>query len=67
MSFSTYKVDEQTRIALQKELQNQQIIKNCVNCDDFDTGQNICKKFNATPPATVIVVGCEHWVPDIPF
>lgn len=67
MSSSKYQFEEQARATLQKELQDKQIIKNCVNCDDFDTKQNICKRYNATPPATTIVIGCPTWVPEIPF
>lgn len=35
--------------------------KNCINCNRFDQQKEICKKFNARPPARVIAYGCpEH-------
>lgn len=46
------------------------IYKNCDNCRHMaEQGAAHCSKFNATPPASVIVVGCnEHDdKEDVPF
>lgn len=37
----------------------------CPNCRNWLSGS--CQKYNAVPPAKVIVVGCEAWTPDLPF
>lgn len=39
----------------------------CTNCEDFDIKLDICTRWNMKPPATVIVVGCDNWMDDIPF
>ncbi|QIG69558.1 hypothetical protein EVC17_075 [Rhizobium phage RHph_Y1_1] len=46
------------------------IFKNCANCRHMTTeGPAVCKQFNATPPASVIVAGCpgHEDIGDIPF
>lgn len=46
------------------------IYKNCDNCIHMsENGPAFCSKFNATPPASVIVVGCDQHddKEDIPF
>ena len=46
------------------------IYKNCDNCRHMaEQGAPVCSKFNATPPASVIVVGCDEHddKEDIPF
>ena len=37
----------------------------CINCDSWN--ENKCQLYDITPPANVIVNGCEHWQFDIPF
>ena len=43
--------------------------KNCLNCLNWDAGKEVCKKYNARPPAEIIVYSCpEHEDDDeIPF
>lgn len=42
--------------------------RNCLNCINWDHGNEICKMFNARPPATIIVYSCEKYEEnDIPF
>lgn len=37
------------------------IFRNCDNCRHMtENGAAFCSKFNATPPASVIVVGCDQ-------
>jgi hypothetical protein len=40
---------------------------NCTKCEFFDMETEKCRKFDARPPAHVIVQGCGHYVMDIPF
>lgn len=49
-------------------------IRTCVNCEHFECSSSykmadICKVYNARPPATVIVAGCDkhEWNDQIPF
>ena len=42
---------------LTKKLIKEGIIINCVNCDNFDKPQEICKLASQRPPASVIVTG----------
>jgi hypothetical protein len=39
----------------------------CPNCDHWDDGTEMCKKFGARPPAKVIVIGCVEYEVGIPF
>lgn len=55
----------QIEMALNKHLQENYIATNCGNCE-WREG-NLCKKFNATPPIHVVVVGCEAWDAAVPF
>lgn len=58
-----------TAIALASMLP-EQIVKNCITCGSFDEEKEICKKFNARPPAKVIAFSCESYDnvdSDIPF
>ena len=44
------------------------VLKNCTKCIYWDFNNDMCGKFDVKPPATVIVKGCEHFMPDdIPF
>ncbi len=54
-------------LALQKKLEETYVVQQCTNCDHFDLDGNRCEKYNATPPARVVVIGCDQWAPDIPF
>ena len=39
----------------------------CLNCEYWDHDLAQCGKFEARPPAEVVVIGCEHWLDVIPF
>lgn len=39
--------------------------KCCVNCEYYT--QVVCLKWNAAPPPTTLVVGCEEYIEHIPF
>ena len=63
---------------LHKELVHQAKVPCCLTCVHFlgsDYGEttnpaevDFCNKFNARPPASTIVFGCNHWdIDDIPF
>lgn len=41
--------------------------KSCVNCDHFNTSQELCGLVDERPPAKVIAQGCEQWVKEVPF
>ncbi len=43
--------------------------KSCLNCTQWDYGQDLCKKFNAKPPTDIIVYSCPEHEDDegIPF
>lgn len=43
--------------------------QNCLNCLNFNEKSEICKLYNAKPPARVIVYGCEKFddISEIPF
>ena len=43
------------------------ISKNCVVCDHFNIGPDICNYHKAKPPASIIVIGCADYVNEIPF
>lgn len=38
----------------------------CLNCHHWKATEEMCGKFNARPPAKVIVSGCEEHT-DVPF
>jgi hypothetical protein len=39
---------------------------NCVTCEHFNE-KELCLFYNARPPATVIVKGCDKYENEIPF
>lgn len=39
----------------------------CLDCIHFDEEKEVCAKWNARPPARVIVNGCDDHVDKIPF
>lgn len=45
------------------------VYKNCLNCMNWDFGNDQCKKFNAKPPTDIIVYSCPAHEDndDIPF
>jgi hypothetical protein len=42
------------------------MFQTCLNCCDWNDTTEMCIKFNARPPAKIIVSGCEHHT-DIPY
>lgn len=48
-------------------MEQEKVFTNCTNCEHWRHQQELCGKWNARPPATVIVVGCEHHSDEIPF
>lgn len=48
-------------------LQNSWSIQTCLNCCHCNKQADICKKYQAKPPMTVIVGGCPAWECSIPF
>lgn len=41
--------------------------KNCVECEHWSTASQICERYQALPPAEVIVQGCPGFELKIPF
>ena len=43
--------------------------QNCLSCVNFNETKELCKKWNAKPPARVIAFGCDQYedVDEIPF
>lgn len=40
----------------------------CISCENFDESKELCKKFNARPPARIIALSCDSYIDnDIPF
>jgi len=37
------------------------VYRTCLNCREWEEGNETCKRFNARPPAPVIVYSCEQW------
>ena len=37
----------------------------CLNCEDWK--EDKCQRFMLRPPDTVLVVGCDYWIEEIPF
>lgn len=44
------------------------VYQSCLNCENFDEKNELCKLCNLRPPARVIAYGCPQWEYDeIPF
>lgn len=39
----------------------------CTNCEFYAHDSEVCTKYQAKPPAKVIVKGCSTWEYNIPF
>ncbi len=57
----------QKMIEMQQSLINHEQLTTCTNCDQWSQNHQRCDKWNAKPPAEVIVVGCIDWTASIPF
>lgn len=53
------------RAAVKEELDRS--TKTCLNCLHFDEPNELCKRFNARPPARIIATSCKEHEDDIPF
>lgn len=58
---------DQCATIVQAKMSDVGIIKTCRNCEHVDLGANVCKKYNATPPISVVTTGCPEWELYIPF
>lgn len=58
---------QEIRIQLQEEAIKKDVWQCCLNCDEWNEGEQICNRFRETPPITTIVVGCKYWLIAIPF
>lgn len=54
-------------VAMAFEREHNYLYQSCINCEYFDKEK--CILVNQTPPAKVIVFGCEKWLEkdEIPF
>ena len=59
------KVVTELRSAIKEELDRS--TKTCLNCLHFDEPNELCKRFNARPPARIIATSCKEHEDDIPF
>lgn len=41
--------------------------RTCLTCDHFNEPGELCKLYNARPPARVIAFGCPSYQDEIPF
>ena len=57
----------EVRPILHQQLILQQVVKSCLNCEEFDNEKDQCVIVNVTPPAKILVYGCPKWTPSIPF
>lgn len=48
---------------------NDHPFQSCLNCMNWNHGKEFCTKFNARPPADIIVYSCDNYEDnnDIPF
>lgn len=48
-------------------MDQEKVFRNCTNCEHWRHTEERCGKWNARPPATVIVTGCDDHSDEIPF
>lgn len=55
--------------AIVQHITTANIFQNCLNCMNWDFGKDQCKKYQAKPPAEIIVYSCPDYQDDgeIPF
>lgn len=46
---------------LTRKLLEHRVVTSCVICVNFDSGREVCRLYDARPPASVIVTGCAQW------
>ena len=49
----------------QREVIHSLMWNSCINCGNFNKQLEKCNKFNARPPAEIIVVGCGEYIIDV--
>lgn len=51
------------------EREHNYLYQSCINCENFDEKNELCKLAKQRPPARVIVFGCPKWEDkdEIPF
>lgn len=50
--------------------QPEELVKNCISCENFKQDNEVCSKYNQKPPARVIAFGCTEYTnltEDVPF
>jgi len=63
----TTKVDSEHMSTMHKAMIKSHNFRSCLNCDNWSNDKQECSKFNAKPPADVIVFSCEEWLMQLPF
>lgn len=64
---------EEKDAELRTEMVRRGLWRSCLNCEywgppaENEQSPSHCMKFGQTPPAEVIVVGCPHYLREIPF
>lgn len=64
---TVFSMGAQKRIEVQNNNIERALWQTCLNCDFWRKDIERCEKFQARPPAVVIVVGCVHHLDEIPF
>lgn len=57
----------QERVPVLENLISDLVFRSCLNCENFDSQNEVCALAKARPPAKVIVYGCQKWEACIPF
>jgi hypothetical protein len=63
------KLEQQATALWQVQALRAGCLRSCLNCDNYTHDKREgCKLADGSrPPAIVIVLGCDSWVPEIPF
>ncbi len=67
MSFEYTNRTSQVRAELHKAAIETQTFASCMNCTHWNEQHQGCSIYEATPPAHIIVFGCDKHQFDIPF
>lgn len=67
MSFDQTERVSKVRAELHKAAIETQSFTSCLNCSNWNEHHQGCELFKATPPAHIIVFGCDRHLFDIPF
>lgn len=58
-------IAEHLKVAIVASLEG--ATKSCLTCDHFNEPGEICRLYQARPPARIIAFGCPSYVDEIPF